>query len=118
MTDPATAATIPHESGDFSIGGSLWPGLSKLIEECGEVLQVGGKLIGSEGRTDHWSGDLNQMLVDELGDLLAALRFFMEANNIDTSSVAARQRRKLAVFWEWHRQGLAVRAILQEQSNG
>lgn len=41
-------AGLPHESGDFSIGGTLWPGLSKLIEECGEVLQVGGKLIGME----------------------------------------------------------------------
>ena len=94
-------------SGDFSIGGKLWPGLSKLIEEAGEVMQVGGKLIGSEGDPAHWSGDLNAMLIEELGDLRAAIAFFMEANGIDRASVALRQREKLALFWEWHRAGLA-----------
>ena len=97
-------------SGDFSIGGTVWPGLSKLIEECGEVLQVGGKLMGSEGRTDHWSGDLNQMLVEELGDLRAAITFFTEANAIDSASVACRHRDKLIQFWEWHRDTMAERS--------
>jgi len=96
-------------TGEFSIGGELWPGLSKLIEECGEVLQVGGKLIGSEGRTDHWSGDLNKMLVEELGDLRAAITFFMEANAIDAASVSVRHREKLALFWHWHRTTNATR---------
>jgi NTP pyrophosphatase (non-canonical NTP hydrolase) len=89
------------------IGGIMWPGLSKLIEECGEVLQVVGKLMGSAGSTDHWSGDLNQMLIEELGDLRAAITFFMEANAIDSASVSVRHREKLAKFWEWHRNTLA-----------
>lgn len=29
----------------FSIGSKRWPGISKLIEECGEVLQIAGKLM-------------------------------------------------------------------------
>lgn len=108
-TQTPDAVREAASSGDFSIGGRVWPGLSKLIEECGEVMQVGGKLIGSEGNTDHWSGDLNVMLVEELGDLRAAITFFMEANGIDTASVAQRQREKLARFWQWHRDTLNAR---------
>lgn len=94
-------------NGDFMIGGTVWPGLSKLIEECGEVLQVSGKLMGSAGNTAHWSGDLDKKLIEELGDLKAAITFFMEANAICSSSVACRHRDKLIQFWEWHRNGLA-----------
>jgi hypothetical protein len=32
---------------DFSIGGKKWPGLSKLIEECGEVMQIAGNRVSS-----------------------------------------------------------------------
>ena len=125
----------PHTpSGDFSIGGDLWPGLSKLIEEAGEtaellpevllqktlgrVQQVAGKLIGSEGRTDQWSGDIGKRLVEELGDLKAAIDFFMEANSrsIDQSAVATRHGVKLVTFRRWHREGVERRHPLVEMS--
>ncbi len=93
---------MKHGNGDFMIGGAVWPGLSKLIEECGEVLQVGGKLMGSAGDTAHWSGDLNQMLIEELGDLLAAVGFFMDVNGLDVDAVLARSTTKLALFEKWH----------------
>lgn len=92
-------------SGDFSIGGGLWPGLSKLIEESGEVMQVAGKLIGSKGRTDHWSGDIRKMLVEELGDLAAAQKFF-EIHNLTTEerrAISVRAVQKFALFEKWHR---------------
>lgn len=104
--------------GDFSIGGQLWPGLSKLIEECGEVMQVGGKLIGSEGRTDHWSGDLNQMLIEELGDLAAAMEFFATINNLDDEAIGRRREQKFDRFMQWHRDTLAARAATIGQQNG
>src|SRR4051812_18172341 len=67
--------------GEFSIGGELWPGLSKLIEECGEVGQVAGKIIGNEGRPDHWDGShLPTRLADELDDLEAAIMFMRQHN--------------------------------------
>lgn len=91
-------------SGDFMIGGNLWPGLSKLIEECGEVVQVSGKLMGSAGDTNHWSGNIRQMLVEELGDLSAAQKFFEEHNltEIEQRAVAARAAKKYAQFEQWH----------------
>jgi len=89
-------------TGEFSIGGKLWPGLSKLIEEAGEVMQVAGKLIGSEGRTDHWSGNLDTALIEELGDLAAAMEFFVLANGLDMAAIGARRERKLETFRRWH----------------
>lgn len=38
----------------FAIGAQEWPGISKLIEEAGEVQQVCGKLLATYGETKHW----------------------------------------------------------------
>jgi len=64
----------------YYIGSDEWNGLSKLIEELGELQQVCGKLIGSQGEANHWSGDLNAKFVEELGDVYAALDFFVDMN--------------------------------------
>jgi NTP pyrophosphatase (non-canonical NTP hydrolase) len=88
---------------DFSIGGKLWPGISKLIEEAGEVQQVCGKLIGSRGEVKHWDGsDLRDRLVEEVADVLAACQFVMEANDLDIDAMQERTEAKLALFWKWH----------------
>lgn len=88
-------------SGDYSIGSKVWPGLSKMIEECGELLQVAGKLIGSGGETAHWDGtDLRERLIEEMGDVTAALIFFSEHNEVP--GIADRAERKLDLFEEWH----------------
>ncbi len=59
-----------------------WRGIHKLIEECGEVLQVCGKL-GAFPDGEHPSGDLiARQLIDELTDLHAAMFYFMEENGL------------------------------------
>lgn len=89
--------------GDFSIGGNLWPGLSKLIEECGEVMQTAGKLIGSRGVVEHWDGtNLRDRLRDEMADLLAAISFVTNMNGLAQDSMVARMEEKLARFNKWH----------------
>ena len=90
-------------SGDFSIGGTVWPGTSKLIEEQGELIQVLGKLMATAGDTTHWSGDLRKMLVEEIGDLSAAILFFQVHNLTpdEIREVAIRANKKLALFQEW-----------------
>lgn len=90
--------------GIFSIEASRWPGLSKLTEEAGEVLQVVGKLMGTRGQLKHWDGSrLNLRLVEELADLAAAIDFVLEHNARQLSRVAFENRRaeKLAVFNKW-----------------
>lgn len=91
-------------SGYYSIGSDHWPGVSKLIEEMGEVQQVLGKLLGTNGEAEHWDGtNLYERLEDELGDLLAAIEFFTNANPVlDYRAIEVRATAKCALFYRWH----------------
>lgn len=90
-------------SGDFSIGSKVWPGISKLLEEAGEVGQVCGKLIGSAGNQHHWDGtDLRERLHEEIADLRAALAFVENQNDLDIAAIDRRVAEKLALFNKWH----------------
>ena len=86
----------------FLIQSDKWAGISKLMEECGEVVQVCAKLMQSRGERQHWSGDLVVMLQEELGDLLASIVFTGQHNPvIDQEAVAARAAMKLNRFEQW-----------------
>lgn len=87
----------------YCIGSDEWNGLSKLIEELGELQQVCGKLIGSEGSLHHWSGNLREKFIEEIGDVFAALDFFIE-NNFDEeeySEIVDQSWRKYEQFVKW-----------------
>lgn len=87
----------------YCIGSQTWGGLSKLIEECGEVQQVAGKIIGAEGITHHWDGsNLRERLTSEMGDLMAAIRFVAEQNDLDWAAIEDREKEKLRLFHKWH----------------
>ena len=103
-----TVEQPPVGSGDFAFGSKIWPGLAKLIEECGEKLQVAGKLMQRGGRTDHWSGDLKPMAEDEIGDLIAAAQVFVELNadRLDVDQIQHRIEIKSETFRGWHRDNL------------
>jgi hypothetical protein len=65
---------------DGAIGSGVWPGLSKLVEECGEVLQVAGKVLAFPDG-DHPDGEsVSARLSKETADLAAAIEFLLEAN--------------------------------------
>ena len=91
-------------SGDFSIGSTVWPGTSKVIEEMGELGQVLGKLIATGGDTKHWDGDLRKRLIEEIGDVTAAIIFFQQKNfsAVEAMEVGVRIQKKLDLFNEWH----------------
>lgn len=87
----------------FFIGAPKWPGISKLIEEAGEVLQICGKLIGSEGEIKHWNvPDLKSALEDEIGDVLAACHFVIETCGLDFNKIMRRKNQKHGIFHAWH----------------
>lgn len=93
-------------NGPFSIGSDVWPGTSRLVEECGELLQVLGKLIGATGQAKHWDGtDLRERLIDEIADVQAALDFFAAANDLPASAIEARAEEKLEQYNKWHQAG-------------
>jgi len=87
----------------FAIGDSRWAGGSKLIEECGETVQVCGKLMGTRGGTQHWEGrPLDERLEDELADLQAAITFVIQCNPLDGERIRGRTKEKLERFNHWH----------------
>lgn len=94
-----------NEAGPYSIGSNVWNGMSKLIEEMGELNQVLGKLMGSDGNVDHWSGDLTEKLVEECGDVTAALNFFVSKNLSEENQERTLDQamRKYELFEEWNR---------------
>lgn len=100
---PIERVTDGH--GSYSIGSIVWPGLSKVAEECGEIIQVIGKLMGTGGTVEHWDGtNLADRMSEEAADLLAALEFFIAHNGerLDREAIEARAAKKLALFEQWH----------------
>lgn len=86
----------------FAIGDKKWPGVSKLVEEMGELGQVFGKLMGSRGKLKHWSGDLWDMMHDEIGDVLGAIWFLIDACKLDHARIHKRANMKHKMFHRWH----------------
>ena len=93
-------------AGPYSIGSDHWPGVSKLIEESGEVLQTLGKLIAVNGAKEHWDGsNLDARLGGELADLLAAIDFVIAHNGgLDQQAIRRRHAEKLDQFSAWYRE--------------
>lgn len=87
----------------FAIGSKRWPGISKLTEELGEILQIVGKLIATAGEIAHYSGlNLKTALEDELGDGLAAISFVIHYCDLDDARIQRRAYGKRALFEQWH----------------
>lgn len=97
MTGPALGPT------PWAIASPVWPGTAKLIEEMGELQQVLGKLIALGEPAVHWDGsDLRERLVEECGDVLGALQFFVNNNDVDRDAVVDRAAAKERMFEGWH----------------
>lgn len=95
--------------GSFSLGSKTWPGLSKVVEECGEVLQVAGKLMGTAGDINHWDGKgpLDVRMAEEVCDLFAACVAFFQLNGFDgIEAYMQREMDKYHTFLRWHAEAL------------
>lgn len=73
----------------FAIGSRHWPGLSKLVEEAGELTHVIGLILDSENEPPL---SIQEQFTEELGDLLAACLFVAEANSFPTDEVLVYSR--------------------------
>lgn len=99
MTAPRKQA---KGSGDFSIGTHVWPGTAKIQEETAELNQVLGKLVAVSGETKHWSYDLREKLIEEIGDALGAIQFFCDMNMTeDMERISERAAMKRSLFHQW-----------------
>ena len=103
----------------FAVGSrrGLFPGLSKLTEEVGELGQVVGRLMQglAIGMDKHWDGDEHKRrLVEEMADVYAAIHFVISANDLDREEFFRLWNDKLQTFYGWHREQMELR----EKANG
>jgi NTP pyrophosphatase (non-canonical NTP hydrolase) len=78
-------------------------GLAKLAEECGELIQVIGKRLAYYSTDEHPDGtNLRQRMIEELGDVQAAIEFLCEHEDDDfAAAVDARSMQKVGLFRRW-----------------
>lgn len=88
----------------FGIGSKRWSGVAKLNEECGELTQVIGKLIATNGERRHWDkSDLFERMEEKIADVYAALDHVV-ANNpklLGAENINLRRFKKTCQFDEW-----------------
>lgn len=84
-------------------------GYAKLVEELGELQQMIGKRLAYWTVDDHPDGgSINARIEQELGDVLAAIRFVIEVadNGLDETTIEDRAMQKLERFRVWHAEPL------------
>jgi NTP pyrophosphatase (non-canonical NTP hydrolase) len=79
-------------------------GLAKLIEECGELIQVCGKKLAYFDTNEHPDGGppLNQRLEEEMADVVAAINTAAQLLGLDEEAITSRVASKQALFRKWH----------------
>ena len=94
----------------FQFACPRWPGLAKLAEECGEVVQVIGKIIGTGGTMTFRDGQTidRSRLVEGIADLEAILGFVAEHAFTEAEKAASvrRQIQNAARFERWRTEEL------------
>lgn len=81
-------------------------GLTKLVEECGELVQIAAKRIAYPHIEDHpdGKGSIFIRLEDEIADVLAAIDFVVVMNELDFAAITMRREQKQKRFLEWHQE--------------
>lgn len=85
--------------------------LSILVEECGEVIQVAGKILrhgfDSFNPLESNAPTNRQLLEKELGDVEAIKRRMFEAEDISKETIASLAAKKYKSMAKWlHHQGI------------
>lgn len=77
-------------------------GISKLIEECGELQQDLGKFL-TYGMGEHpdGKGPLRERIENEMADVLAAIQLVIQKHQLSTARINYRAQKKLELFLEW-----------------
>ena len=78
-------------------------GVAKLIEEMGELNQILGKKLAYWHTDDHPDGQsINDRLVEEMADVLAALHLVEVNLGLDSEAIQKRFKSKVNLFFGWH----------------
>jgi NTP pyrophosphatase (non-canonical NTP hydrolase) len=78
-------------------------GLTKLIENCGQLIQVAAKKQAYFNEDMHPDGtSLKQRLEEEIGGVLAAIDFVTLMFDLDLRKIGERNLAKLNLYHEWN----------------
>ena len=78
-------------------------GLVKLMEECGELIQIAAKKTAFMDVDLHPDGgSLKMRMENEVADVVAACSFVVDEFALDQDAIARRLEIKLATFKRWH----------------
>lgn len=106
----APAEPAPEEV--KTVRGNCWHGAHKLSEECGELVQVLGKLaVYPSGDHPDGKGSLITRLEEEIADVMAAQAYVIGANpQLSMLRIQRRMEQKHAKFCEWGLDGYHMEA--------
>lgn len=78
-------------------------GVSKLIEECGELQQDLGKFLtyGMDQPHPDGKGPMRPRIENEIADVMAACRFVIEKHKLDFDQIYKRMHEKIDLFKSW-----------------
>lgn len=77
-------------------------GLTKLTEECGELVQIASKKSAYIDTDKHPDGkSMKRRLEEEIADVRAASKLVQENFKLDKAFIKRRAREKLKKFKEW-----------------
>ena len=79
-------------------------GLTKLIEECGELSQIASKKQAFMDTDTHpdGKGSMKKRIEEEMGDVFAACILVAENFSLDQDFLEKRVQKKLTLFRSWH----------------
>ena len=77
-------------------------GLTKLMEECGELTQIAAKKAAYIDTDIHPDGkSMSRRMEDEIADVMAASIFVTKKFGLNREYIYARAEQKMATFEEW-----------------
>lgn len=75
-----------------------WPGISRLAAQAAQVLEMSGKIVGSDADGDGDRASLRDSMQDELGGLRAAIDYVIGRNGLDWNAINRERDRKRALY--------------------
>lgn len=77
-------------------------GLTKLMEECGELIQILAKKSAYMETDNHPDGSLmKRRMEDEIADVVAAITFVVEQFDLDVPYMSERSTDKIELYEKW-----------------
>ena len=79
-------------------------GLTKLIEELGELTAICAKKSAYIDTDEHpdGKGSLKVRMEDEIADVMAAISFVSQQFDLDIEKIDYRGRNKVRLYYRWH----------------